>query len=82
MKTGFFYSIYGRKSSTRLLAFIIVIYALVLAQQVVYFGRENVIVAAAAAGTLFLTIAGPTLAWVYAQKKTEVNEGGKNETAN
>jgi len=61
----------GNKSSTRLIGFIVVIWTLVLSSTVLYFGKDNVILAAAAAGTLFTTMAGPTLIWMYQQKKQE-----------
>lgn len=61
----------GDKSSTRLIGFIVVIWTLVLSTAVLYWGKENVILAAAAAGTLFTTMAGPTLIWIYQQKKQE-----------
>lgn len=74
MTSGFFTDSAGRKSSTRLIGFIVVIWALVLATAVVYWGRNEIIIAAASAGTIFTTIAGPTLLWMYQQKsKNETN---------
>ena len=71
MKNGFFEARNGSKSSTRLISFITVMTALIFAQEVIYFGRGNVVTAAAAAGTIFITIAGSALAYQYQQKKTE-----------
>lgn len=82
MKTGFFQSISGNNSSSRLIAFIVVIVALIFAQEVIYFGKQSVIEAATAAGTIFLTIAGPAMAFVFLQKKTEVKQEVKDETPN
>ena len=82
MKTGFFQSISGNNSSSRLIAFIVVIVALIFAQEVIYFGKQSVIESAAAAGTIFLTIAGPAMAFVFMQKKIEVKQEVKDETPN
>ena len=72
--SGYLESIRGRKSSSRLIGCIVIIIALVFAQEVLYFGRDNVIVAAAAAGTIFITIAGPALIFMFEQKKTEIKQ--------
>ena len=71
MKAGYFEASNGNKSSTRLIGFIVVIAALVLAQEVVYFDKDNPVTAAATSGTIFITIAGPVLAFIYKQKQTE-----------
>ena len=81
MKTGFFQSISGNNSSSRLIGFIVVVVALIFAQEVIYFGKQSVIESAAAAGTIFLTIAGPAMAFLFAQKKNEIKQE-KNETTN
>ena len=80
MKTGYFEAPNGSKSSTRLIGFIVVIAALILAQEVVYFGKDNPVTAAAAAGTIFLTIAGPVLAFLFKQKQTETKSNPLSET--
>ena len=72
MRTGFFDSISGNKSSARLLGFIIIGFALIFVQEVLYFGRGNIVESAIAAGSLFVTIAGPTLIYLYSNKQTEV----------
>jgi len=68
---NFFKDLRGNLSSSRLITFIIVIVALIYSGAVIWFGRESVMLAAAAAGTLFTTIAGPGLVWMYNQKKNE-----------
>lgn len=78
MKSSYFEDSDGNKSSTRLLGFIVVIWSLVLASCVLYFGKDNVILAAAASGTIFTTIAGPTLLWMFQQKNK--NENGSVNT--
>ena len=81
MKTGFFESISGNKSSSRLIAFIVIMVALIFAQEVIYFGKSGVIEAAAAAGTIFLTIAGPAMAFMFMQKKNEVKQESNEQSS-
>ena len=71
-KNGFFDSVSGNRSSARMMGFMIIIIGLIFAQEVLYFGRDNVALAAAAAGTMFITIAGPALIYLYQNKQTEV----------
>ena len=78
MKTGFFQSISGNNSSSRLIAFIVIMVALIFAQEVIYFGKDHIMEAATAAGTIFLTIAGSAMAFMFMQKKTEIKQE-KNE---
>lgn len=61
----------GNRSSSRLIGTIVIVVALIFAQEVLYFGREDIMVAAAAAGTIFITVAGPAMAFLFAQKKNE-----------
>lgn len=68
---SYFKSISGNKSSSRLIAFIVIMVALLDIQAVVYLGKDNIINTAIAAGTLFITIAGPAMAFLFVQKKTE-----------
>lgn len=75
---GFFYSVRGNKSSSRLIGFLVIVMALIFAQEVLWFGRDDVVMAAAAAGTIFITIAGPAMVFLFNQKKTEV-KGEHNE---
>lgn len=72
MGTGFFQSISGNQSSSRLIGFIVIMFALIFAQEVIWFGRQEIMTAAGAAGTIFLTIAAPAMAFLFAQKKTEI----------
>ncbi len=75
MKTSFFQSISGNQSSSRLIGFIVIMIALIFAQEVIWFGKaESVIIAATAAGTIFLTIAAPAMTFLFMQKKTEVKQ--------
>ena len=74
MKRGFFESISGNRSSSRLIGFIIIIIALLYAGVVLYLGRNDVVNAAIASGTLFVTIAGPAMAFLFAQKRTEIKQ--------
>lgn len=75
---GFFDSIRGNKSSSRLIGFMVVIMALIFAQEVLWFGRNDVVMAAAAAGTIFITIAGPAMVFLFNQKKIEVKSDNSN----
>lgn len=83
MKTSFFQSISGNQSSSRLIGFIVIMFALIFAQEVIWFGRNEIMTAAGAAGTIFLTIAAPAMAFLFAQKKTEVQrESDVNQKEN
>lgn len=73
-KTGYFEASPGNKSSSRLIAFIVIIWALVLATAVVWFGKETIIVAAAAAGTIVTTIASPAYLFMFNQKRQEIKQ--------
>lgn len=79
MKTGFLESISGNQSSSRLIGLVVVFSALVFAQEVLYFGRADVMASAAAAGTIFITVAGPAMAFLFMQKKQEIKQE-KDET--
>ena len=77
MKNGFFDSISGNKSSSRLIGFIVIIYAMLMGFLVLFWGKEGsegMIALATAAGVLFTTIAGPVFVWLYNQKKTEIKQ--------
>ena len=78
MKNGFLEAPSGNKSSSRLIGLLIITAALIFAQEVLYFGKESVIEAAAAAGTIFLTIAAPALAFLFKQKQTETKITNSN----
>lgn len=77
MKNGFLYSTHGNRSSSRLIGFIIIVWALALCTSVIYLGKDEVVNAAVAAGTLFVTIAGPAMAFLFWQKKNEINHQTK-----
>jgi len=78
MKNGFFQSISGNNSSSRLIGFIIILFALVENCVVLYLGKDDIVQAAIAAGTLFVTIAGSAMAFLFAQKSQEIKQE-KNE---
>lgn len=62
MKTGFLKSISGRDSSTRLIGFLVILYAMLMGYLVLYWGKEkeeSIILLSTSAGTLFTMIAGP-----------------------
>ena len=81
-KNGFFDSVSGNLSSTRLIAVIIIGFTLLFIQEILYWGRTNIVAAAAAAGGLFVAMAGPTMFYLYQNKQTEVkHEEVKQETA-
>jgi methionine synthase II (cobalamin-independent) len=81
-KNGFFDSVSGNRSSARLGGWTVVMIALIFAQEVIYFGRTEVALAAAAAGTIFVTIAGPAMIYLWSNKQTEVkHEEAKQEVA-
>ena len=84
MKAGFLKSISGRDSSTRLIGFLVILYAMVMGFLVLYWGKgkdNSLIELAGSAATMFSMIAGPTFIWMYGQKKTEVKQE-KNEQTN
>ena len=73
MSNKFLQSGRGNNSNSRLIADIIIIAALGFAEQVLLSkGDATIMVAASAAGTIFLTVGGAALAFLFAQKKTEV----------
>ena len=82
MKTGFLKSISGRDSSTRLIGFLVILYAMLMGYLVLYWGKEkeeSIILLSTSAGTLFTMIAGPLFVWMFNQKKTEVKQENKQE---
>lgn len=81
MKSNYFESISGNKSSSRLIGFIIILFALLENCVVLYLGRADIVQAAIAAGTLFVTIAGSAMAFLFAQKSQEIKQE-KNENKN
>lgn len=71
---GFFESSQNNLSMSRLIVFIMIIVALIFAQEVIYFSRNNIITAVASAASIFLSIAGPALSFLFAQKRTETKQ--------
>jgi len=82
MKAGFFEDSEGNKSSSRALGFIVTLYALLLATGVVvsgYIQNTPTMLLATAAGTIFTTIAGPAMYFMFNNKKVE-NKIDDNKT--
>ena len=72
---GFFQDSDGNNSSGRLLGFIVAMWALALCTTIIIMGyiqAQPIIMVAAAAGTLFTSVAGPALYFMFNNKKTEV----------
>lgn len=78
MKNGFFDSISGNKSSSRLIGFMVIMVALAYSGWVIWLGRTDVVQAATASGLLFITIAGPAMGFMWGQKINEIKQE-KNE---
>lgn len=73
-KTGFLEEAPGKKSNSRLIGDIIIFYALVLVSYVIIAGiysGASIILIAASGGTLFTTIAGPAMLFIFKQKQIE-----------
>lgn len=79
MSHSYFDSISGNRSSSRLIGFIVIVFALIENSVVLYLGRADVVQAAIAAGTLFITIAGPAMAFLFAQKGQELKHQKNTE---
>lgn len=74
MKTGYWEESPGVKSNSRMTGSIIIFMALFLACYVVIAGiqnKESIILVCTSAGTLFTTIAGPAMYFMFKQKLTE-----------
>lgn len=70
-KTGFFQNKPGNNSNSRLIGFVIVMFALFYTGVIIYFGRQNVLQAAGAASGFFVAVTTSTLVFLYKQKRTE-----------
>jgi len=82
-KEGYLRSTTGGKSSTRLIALIVVIVALIFAQETLIFGYlqdASVMITASAAGTIFTTVAGSVMVWTFNQKKNEIQQSANAQT--
>lgn len=74
---GFFDAAPNNRSSSRLTSFIVVMAALSMSEQVLIFAYINgtdILLAAASAGTTFVTIGGASMYYMYNQKKQEKQE--------
>lgn len=72
---GYFQDSKGNYSSTRLIGFIVIMYSLLMATAVLIFGHldgSKVMISATAAGTIFTTIAGPVMFFMFHNKKEEI----------
>ena len=74
MRTNYFQSISGNQSSSRLIGFIVIMYSLLESSMVLYLGKEQIMLAATASATMFITKAGSAMAFLFAQKKQEVKQ--------
>lgn len=85
MKAGYFEDAKGNKSSGRVLGFLVTVYALALSTAIVVLGYiegTKVLTTAAAAGTIFTTIAGPAMFFMFNNKKVEGNNEQNNINKN
>ena len=84
MKTNFFESISGNKSSSRLIAFIVIMCSLFFTGFVLYSGlkkpESDIMIVTTAAGTLFIQIAGVAMAFLFVQKKQEIKQEVPNDS--
>jgi len=73
---GFFEDKYGNKSSSRLVGFISVVYALLQSTLIIYLGHmegASVVATAGASSANFLSIAGAAMVYLYNNKAKEAN---------
>jgi len=78
--TNFFQDSDGNHSMSRLIAFIVVMVALLFAGSLIYIGYKTdqpIMLIATAAGTIFTTLAGPALFFLFGQKKSEIEDKEK-----
>ncbi len=71
---GFFQSINGDQSSTRLFGFIVIVFSLVESAAILLLGQDNIVSAATAAGILFTAQASPVMVFLFANKQTEIKQ--------
>jgi len=79
-KTGFLDAAPGNKSNSRLISIVTIFGALFLASFIViagFFGSDepDLINLGMAAGVIFVTIAGPAMAFSFGQKLSEIKNG-------
>ena len=76
MGFGFFQDNEGNKSSSRLIGFIAICYALLQSTLILIFGHmegASVIATAGSSSANFLAIAGPSMIYLFNNKKEELN---------
>lgn len=81
MKTGFFQSISGNQSSSRLYGGVIILYAMIMSFLVLYWGKDNgdgMIELAGASSLFFTTVGGSAMVFLFQQKRNELKQE-KNE---
>ena len=82
MKTGFFQSISGNRSSSRLIGFLVISNAMLVSNFIIYYGmvaqQSDLVTTSLAAGGFFIQTAGPAMLFVFNQKKTEINQEKQN----
>jgi hypothetical protein len=74
MSHSFLQGVDGNYSNSRLIADAIILVALIFAQEIIFYGSSNIVTTAAAAGTMFITVAGPALAFLFVQKQNEIKQ--------
>lgn len=83
MANGFLQGPDGGNSNSRLIADIVILAALAFSEQVLLFrGDASIMVAASAAGTIFVTIGGAAMAFLFVQKKQETAASAENNNLN
>lgn len=82
MKNGFFDSVSGNKSSSRLVGFIVILFSLLFVQEILFFSSKDIIAASIAAGTMFMTIAGPAMLFMFGNKREEIKHEETKITTN
>ena len=84
MKTGFFESSPGNRSSSRLIGAMVILVALIFAQEILYAGLHastlEITATATAAGVIFTTVAGPAMAFLFFVKRNENKSSNDNNS--
>jgi hypothetical protein len=74
MAHGFLRGVDGNKSNSRLVADCVILASLLFAQEVILLTKESMVATAVAAGTIFITMAGPAMAFLFVQKQNEIRQ--------
>jgi len=74
MRLNFLHDTAGDNSSSRLIGFIVIVVALIYSGLVLYLGKDEIVNASVASGALFITIAGPAMAFLFVQKRSEMKQ--------